>query len=71
MSIKVYTLRGIFILPTALFFAACSNNAQYKNSNTIGEVKTISSEDKYYAVTQIGEIKEPEYGQTVYVVQKK
>ena len=67
---KLYTLRNIIALFVVFFLVSCSKQDNYQNSSTI-EVKSISSEDKYSEVTKVGELKEAEYGQTVYVVQKK
>jgi hypothetical protein len=68
--IKVSTLRNIITLLAVLFFTACSNaydSAYYVS----GDLKSVSSEDKYTEMTQVGEIVSEENGRTILVVSKK
>lgn len=68
--VKIYTLRNIIALIGALFFVGCSNNGNYQNSNTIDDVKTLSSEDKFSATAKLSEIKQTQDGQIIYVIEK-
>ncbi|HOY42010.1 MAG TPA: hypothetical protein PLX60_09120 [Chitinophagales bacterium] len=53
-----------------LFFTACSNG--YDSSYYVsGDLKSVSSEDKYTEMTQVGEIISEENGRTILVVSKK
>ncbi|HPN19310.1 MAG TPA: hypothetical protein PK546_07180 [Chitinophagales bacterium] len=53
-----------------LFFTACSNG--YDSSYYVSDdLKSVSSEDKYTEMTQVGEIISEENGRTILVVSKK
>jgi galactitol-specific phosphotransferase system IIB component len=68
--IKVSTLRNIITLLAVLFFTACSNG--YDSSYYVsGDLKSVSSEDKYTEMTQVGQIISEENGRTILVVSKK
>ena len=68
--IKVSTLRNIITLLAVLFFTACSN--AYDSSYYVSDdLKSVSSEDKYTEMTQVGEIISEENGRTILVVSKK
>lgn len=65
---KLHTLGNIIALFTMLFIASCDNKVN-ENSSTI-EVKTYSSEDESFKST-VGEIRDPETGEVVCIVQQK
>lgn len=66
---NLHTLRNILPLFIALIFIGCNKNDSLENSSTI-EVKTYSSEDDSYKAT-VGEIRDPETGEVVCIVQQK
>ncbi len=69
---KIFTLRNIIALSVPLFFAGCSNNDEYQNSNTISGVKTISSsEDNKEDLAYVGVVQDNITGETKYIVAKK
>lgn len=63
------TLRNIIALFITLIFIGCNKNDGLENSSTI-DVKSYSSEDKVNRTT-IGEIKDPETGQVICVIEQK
>lgn len=66
--VKICTLRNIITLLAMLFFVAC-RCGNSTNSGS-GEIRSISSEDASADLTPVGQIVDPESGQTIYVVTK-
>ena len=67
--IKVSTLRNIITLLAALFFVACRTNTPVYTDK--GELKSISSEEKYTEVTQLAEVVDEDGSRMVFVISKK
>ncbi|MBK9794708.1 MAG: hypothetical protein IPP60_16820 [Sphingobacteriales bacterium] len=67
--IKVSTLRNIITLLAALFFVACRTNTPAYSDK--GELKSISSEEKYTELTQLAEVVDEDGSRMVFVISKK
>jgi hypothetical protein len=66
---KLLTLRNIITLFVMLFLIACTK-VSYDDSNN-HEVKTYSSEDKSDMPTTLGEIKNLETGEVIFIIKQK
>ena len=67
--IKVSTLRNIITLLAVLFFVACRTNTPVYTDK--GELKSISSEEKYTEFTELAEVVDQDGSRMVFVVSKK